>query len=689
MHLPSAVPSKSRTSLIATQAKVERSWQSRPHAGGAPHEVQPDAPQPAQKVFIELKDVYSRLPSNILRLEPYDPALKLWFRVGDIAALLSRGKATIPVSAVAQLCPEIFNDDVDFESETEILFPWHKAVEQVRQLKGKRSDDHPVEAAHDPAASEVEARSESPFVQESAGDAPHTGDESEPSPGDAAKDPPKPPAELPRGRQSGSGVSAAGGAGQQGDGENLNAPLSAEAEFNVSRDHLNLLNRRINELEQSHAEVIRQRDAMRTDLAASRKEWEQRVNELLGERDALASEKTKLAAELARALEAHKLFAESSAKTTQRLVAELTSSPGGDDHLTQLRQGIVELTRERDEILQEKSALSAQLARVADEQRFELDRLRQERDGLAREKEAAFSRLSQNADTREKELLSLARERDAAVKLKEATTHDLNRLRRQLDAMQAELTRLADSHAKAMETLRTERDQIAQSKQELAAQLARLLEDHRTQIAAIAGEREELNRAREELAAQLACTIDEHKKQFADVLAEREALVATSEEISAQLVQAKDTARKQLETLTQQFERTTEEHKSQVEGLLAERDRLVRECESVTAELEKTKLELTKQLEEAVLERDRSLQAKEALAEQFNRFKADSSRQIDQLSAQIRSSGDDILKQLESITKERDLAVQELAVERKQRAEAENTRGAASGNLEKKRSNKP
>ena len=88
-----------------------------------------------QKIVLELGDLLSRIPANLLKEGAHDPGQRIFFKMSDLHSNLAEGKATIPLSSIASRCPEIFRKEIGPEDDMEIFFPWSKLLERVRNLK--------------------------------------------------------------------------------------------------------------------------------------------------------------------------------------------------------------------------------------------------------------------------------------------------------------------------------------------------------------------------------------------------------------------------------------------------------------------------------------------------------------------------------------------------------------------------
>ena len=89
----------------------------------------------SQKIVLELGDILHRIPPHLLKDGTHDPNQRIFFRMDELSANLAGGKATIPLSHIADRCPEIFKHAIGPEDDVEIFFPWSKLLDRVRNLK--------------------------------------------------------------------------------------------------------------------------------------------------------------------------------------------------------------------------------------------------------------------------------------------------------------------------------------------------------------------------------------------------------------------------------------------------------------------------------------------------------------------------------------------------------------------------
>ena len=94
-------------------------------------------PPPAQEIVLTLGDVLSRIPTRLLRAGFHDANRELRFSIDDLSADIARGRAAVPLSKIAALCPDIFARNIAPSDDPEIRLPLQKLVEQIGLLRGR------------------------------------------------------------------------------------------------------------------------------------------------------------------------------------------------------------------------------------------------------------------------------------------------------------------------------------------------------------------------------------------------------------------------------------------------------------------------------------------------------------------------------------------------------------------------
>ncbi len=95
------------------------------------------APPPVEEIVLALGDVLSRIPSPYLKLGQHDPKRELRFSINDLSSDIARGRASVPLSRIAQLVPDIFVKEISRDEDTEIRLPLQKLVEQIGLLRSR------------------------------------------------------------------------------------------------------------------------------------------------------------------------------------------------------------------------------------------------------------------------------------------------------------------------------------------------------------------------------------------------------------------------------------------------------------------------------------------------------------------------------------------------------------------------
>jgi hypothetical protein len=89
-------------------------------------------PEPANReIALELGDVLTRIPAHFLHPGPHDRTRALRFQLDDLFSNIARGRATVPLSRIAEYCPEIFSAPITSAEDIDIPLPLQKVVEQI------------------------------------------------------------------------------------------------------------------------------------------------------------------------------------------------------------------------------------------------------------------------------------------------------------------------------------------------------------------------------------------------------------------------------------------------------------------------------------------------------------------------------------------------------------------------------
>ncbi len=141
---------------------------------------------PDREIKLVLGDVIHRIPSHFLKPGPHDLQRPLLFSVHDLFADIARGRAAVPLSKIAKLCPEIFREQIGLGEDIEVTLPLQKLVTQVGAFP--MDDNHPPAERPPEKMPPVEATMEKSDAGSASVSVPV-----EPEKPDAAAAPPNPP----------------------------------------------------------------------------------------------------------------------------------------------------------------------------------------------------------------------------------------------------------------------------------------------------------------------------------------------------------------------------------------------------------------------------------------------------------------------------------------------------------------
>ncbi len=120
-------------------------------SNGRAAERSPPPEQRAQEIVLTLGDVLSRIPTQLLSVGLHDTTRELRFSMDDLSSDIARGRAAVPLSKIAALCPDVFARDIGPHDDTEIRLPLQKLVEQIGLLRARPAPPS-VSPATPPAA---------------------------------------------------------------------------------------------------------------------------------------------------------------------------------------------------------------------------------------------------------------------------------------------------------------------------------------------------------------------------------------------------------------------------------------------------------------------------------------------------------------------------------------------------------
>lgn len=131
---------------------------------GRTAERPPPSEQRPQEIVLTLGDVLARIPTPLLHVGLHDAARELRFSIDDLSSDIARGRAAIPLSKIAALCPDVFSREIGPDDDTEIRLPLQKLVQQIGLLRSRPQE--PV-APPAPAPSALPAAPEPALAKDS------------------------------------------------------------------------------------------------------------------------------------------------------------------------------------------------------------------------------------------------------------------------------------------------------------------------------------------------------------------------------------------------------------------------------------------------------------------------------------------------------------------------------------------
>ena len=111
----------------------------------ASRKTQTTAPLPASadEIVIALRDVLPRIPAQFLRPGPHDPKLELRIPSADLSTDFARGRATVRLSILAGLIPQIFSGKISAPDDADVPLPLQKLFAQISALPAKSAPPPP------------------------------------------------------------------------------------------------------------------------------------------------------------------------------------------------------------------------------------------------------------------------------------------------------------------------------------------------------------------------------------------------------------------------------------------------------------------------------------------------------------------------------------------------------------------
>src|SRR4051812_44522572 len=122
--------------------------------GGSGTETTPSN-VPGGMLVLTLDDVLARVPTRALKPGLHDPSRRLHFAMEELLEGISRGRATIMLSKLAERYPETFEPPAPGAEDTPIYLPLQKLIQQIGRATRKAPEKAPpTVAARAPKAAE-------------------------------------------------------------------------------------------------------------------------------------------------------------------------------------------------------------------------------------------------------------------------------------------------------------------------------------------------------------------------------------------------------------------------------------------------------------------------------------------------------------------------------------------------------
>ncbi len=601
----------------------------------APAAAAPAGPQ--AEVTLELGDFLSRLPTNLLKDETHDPKTPLNFEIGELADRISRGQTTIPLVDVYRRAPGIFRAEVLASDKTEIRFPWQKVM---KMLTAYRSPGAPAPTGMTSAAAEslAERLRSRRAVRNIIPGGPDS-DTPSPIPAPAHVAPPTKPPELivptsnaeedqqmskeealkARDQIRNQLVRVKGeferhlAAGEQqrralaDEREKVLVELvQTKKELDDKLEQIDFEKSVASKSTDNLSKVQQERDSFKLDLSnlkveASKlsQQSEQRIKDLVAERDALAQQQANLAKQISESQKRGKIGAilgAEAAVPAAAATAAAGAAAAAERSQREYQRQIDELQR-RIQVLETGQRDGAQELGREREAKIKLERQLATADRGQQESVAKVQELQANLQ-REHEAALRKREADAARALKEAQD--------QVAALQASNQKIQTEFESVRKQLVAAQEAAAAAvapeewEARISAQFESDIESYRTRIKTLLQERESLTNAKKELADQLVV----RTKEIAQQTAQKDALLKAQTESqpkfnAIQILEQNEKLQAQIKTLEAERDALSAKARGVDEKLIAAAaltvalQKLTTEKADTHAELAKTKSQLT------------------------------------------------------------------------------------------------
>ena len=143
---PEAAPS---VRLTTVKKKTALNFNSPGSSSSAP------APAANREIVLTVSDFVSRIPTNFLNEQAVSATQEVRFDAADLYSDMSKGRATVPLSIIAEVLPSLFKRRLSPEEDIEIQLPLPKIVAQMSDLFTRPDQEAP----------EVFEQLETPFLK--------------------------------------------------------------------------------------------------------------------------------------------------------------------------------------------------------------------------------------------------------------------------------------------------------------------------------------------------------------------------------------------------------------------------------------------------------------------------------------------------------------------------------------------
>ncbi len=125
------------------------------HPADKTHEIGPEilnavkplelaGPKPSEatdEIALTLGDFLPRIAVRFLKHGEHDGTREVRFKISEVGSMITSRKTKVPLSRIAEVCPDIFRDDTEGFQTAEVYFPWQKLAEVVRRIKPAGASD--------------------------------------------------------------------------------------------------------------------------------------------------------------------------------------------------------------------------------------------------------------------------------------------------------------------------------------------------------------------------------------------------------------------------------------------------------------------------------------------------------------------------------------------------------------------